>query len=406
MSEAPPTGADPAIGRTLFLLATAGFASGVGLRIADAMLPRLAEDFDTTVGLAAQVTGAYAIGYGLFQLVYGPLGDRFGKFRVIAFAALASTFGNLGAALAGGLDSLILFRLLGGITAAGIIPLSMAYIGDAVPYERRQAVLARFLTGSIFGMLTGQAAGGLFADTVGWRGAFGVLAGIFFLVAVLLLSARQARQPGVNRDDLTPFRRLLPSIFAIGWARLVLLVVFLEGLVAFGALAFVPSFLHLRFGVSLTAAGLILALFGLGALVYTFIARWLIARLGETGLTRAGGATMGLAFLGLVLAPHWVWALPVCFAAGLGYYLLHNTLQLNATQMAPHARGTGVSLFASSLFLGQSIGVALGAAAADRVGLVWVFLAVAAALPVLGFSFSKAIARRRAALSRSPPGPD
>ena len=58
---------------------------------------------------------------------------------------------------------------LSGAAGAGIVPLSMAWIGDTVPYERRQATLARFLTGTILGMSAGQLAGGLFADTVGWR---------------------------------------------------------------------------------------------------------------------------------------------------------------------------------------------------------------------------------------------
>jgi predicted MFS family arabinose efflux permease len=43
----------------------------------------------------------------------------------------------------------------------------------------------------------------------------------------------------------------------------------------------------------------------------------------------------------------------------LGYYMIHSTLQTKATELAPGARGTAVSLFAFSLFLGQGIGAAL-----------------------------------------------
>jgi predicted MFS family arabinose efflux permease len=48
-----------------------------------------------------------------------------------------------------------------------------------------------------------------------------------------------------------------------------------------------------------------------------------------------------------------------CLIAGLGFYMLHNTLQVNATQMAPERRGAAVSLFAFCYFFGQSVGVAL-----------------------------------------------
>jgi MFS transporter, YNFM family, putative membrane transport protein len=48
------------------------------------------------------------------------------------------------------------------------------------------------------------------------------------------------------------------------------------------------------------------------------------------------------------------------FAAGLGFYMMHSTLQINATQMAPAVRGTAMAVFAGCLFLGQSVGVSLG----------------------------------------------
>ena len=46
-------------------------------------------------------------------------------------------------------------------------------------------------------------------------------------------------------------------------------------------------------------------------------------------------------------------------AIGLGFYMLHNTLQTNATQMTPEARGTAVAIFSSALYLGQTLGVAV-----------------------------------------------
>ena len=53
----------------------------------------------------------------------------------------------------------------------------MAYIGDVTPYERRQPVLGRYLSGQIFGQLFGQAAGGVLGDLFGWRNVFFLLGG-------------------------------------------------------------------------------------------------------------------------------------------------------------------------------------------------------------------------------------
>ncbi len=71
---------------------------------------------------------------------------------------------------AGSLATLAGLRLLSGVTAAAIIPLSMAFIGDHVAYEQRQATLARFMSGQILGLIGGQVIGGIVGDLLGWRG--------------------------------------------------------------------------------------------------------------------------------------------------------------------------------------------------------------------------------------------
>ena len=107
--------------------------------------------------------------------------------------------------------------------------------------------------------------------------------------------------------------------------------------------------------------------------------------------------TIGCAFLGLVVAPSVVWVLPCLLALGGGLYMLHNTLQVNATQMAPDSRGAAVALFALSLFSGQSLGVWLGAMMVDKVGTTPLFLLSAIGLPLLALDFRRRLARRAAA---------
>ena len=87
---------------------------------------------------------------------------------------------------------------------------------------------------------------------------------------------------------------------------------------------------------------------------------------------------------------------PVALLVGFGTYLFHNTLQTNATQMAPTARGTGVALFASCFFVGQAIGVSLAGLAFDHAGAAALLLPPALALPLAGIAFARALARRGA----------
>lgn len=380
-----------AASRMILLLALAGFASMASMRITDAMLPALAETFARPVADVAQNITLFAVAYGLMQLAYGPLGDRHGALRVIGLATLACALGSLGAALAGSLPMLLLFRTLSGATAAAIIPLSMAWVGDTVPYAERQVALARMLSGAVLGLIAGQTLGGLLADTLGWRSAFLLLAGVF-LVAGLLLIATLRRCPelsprGEGGDGLA-FLARIRGVLTEARARWLLALVFLEGIAAFGALGFAASHLHRWQGLSLTRAGLAVALFGVGGLIFAALARLLVRRLGETGLALGGGTLMGAGFLALALAPTPMGASLGAFVAGLGFYMMHNTLQINATQMAPAARGTAMAVFAGCLFLGQSVGVGLGGLILRLGDSRWLLAGAGLWLLVLGLVFA------------------
>jgi predicted MFS family arabinose efflux permease len=386
---------DPAAGnrRTIALLSLAAFASAASMRACDSMLPALVGTFEITTGQAAHTVSFFALAYGLTQMLYGPLGDRYGKIRVIAVAASAGVAVSLGAMLAPGIGWLIGFRAAGGATAAAIIPLSMAWIGDQIAYEHRQATLARFLMGQMLGVIGGQFLGGVFADHLGWRWTFGFLAATY-LVAAAAVWTESSGFGAATAGAAADFARRIVQIVRGSWPRAILATVFFEGLSVFGALAFIPWHLHDRFGVSLTLAGLAPGAFALGGLSYALFARRLLARLGEAGLVRAGAVSLAIGLVGLASGGSWLLAIPESALLGLGYYMLHNTLQTNATQMAPANRGTAVSLFASCFFLGQATGVSIASAMAESIGTPTMFVAAALVLVTLAAAFAAALQRR------------
>jgi predicted MFS family arabinose efflux permease len=353
------------------------------------LLPVLASDFAVRTSQASDSVTFFAIAYGVMQFFYGPMGDRYGKFRVLSFATFGCAFGSLLTALAPTLDLVVIGRLISGATAAGIIPLSMAWIGDNVAYEQRQATLARFLLGSIFGIAAGQFMGGIFADTIGWRWAFVVMAGVYLVVGALLISKRKSVPEKItSREARGNLLAPLKQVLTIPWARIVILTVFLEGAFVFGPLAFVPAYLHEHHGIAISWAGLIGGLFAAGALIYALRANQLVRLLGERRLALYGGGTVALSYAIYWISGTWHWAVLASILSGLGYYLLHAVLQTNATQMAPAVRGTAVSLFASFLFLGQSIGVTAAALLVDVAGLGAVFPVGMVAVPILAYAFA------------------
>ena len=385
--------------RAVMLLSFAAFASAASARLCDPMLPTLVQVFQVTPEQASQVVSSFSVAYGVLQVFFGPLGDRLGKYRLIALTTLACMLGSVGAMLAHSLGMLVLFRLLTGATAAGIIPLSMAWIGDTIPYAERQATLARFLAGQIVGVIGGQFIGGLFTDTLGFRWAFGLMAMVYLAVGVMVWMESRANvltrhTPPMHLGGAGGVLAQARSVLGVGWAKVVLATVSVEGMVVFGPLAFVPSYLHQRFGLSLAASGGLMAAFGVGGFSYILFARQFVATFGEVGLARLGGLLMGIAWCLLAWGATWFWAVPGCFLVGLGYYMLHNTLQTNATQMAPQVRGTAVSLFASAFFLGQSLGVMLSAWLLAQASPRVLFMTATLLLPLIGMAFSRALKLR------------
>ena len=377
-------------------LSLAALASGVSLRLADALLPRLSREFSISLGQASQVITAFAVAYGLSQLLFGPLGDRFGKYRVIAWACAASALTSLLCALAQSHPALIAGRLVAGASAAAVIPLAMAWIGDVVPYERRQAVLARFLIGQITGFAIGVWAGGFAAEHLDWRTPFFGVAALFLTVAGVLQWVRRGLPASAVAPRAAAPGNLLQrtvgefgAVLAKPWARVVLVTVFLEGASVYGPFAFIASHLHQRFGLPLSTVGALVMLFALGGLGFALSARVLVRRLGEVVLVRTGSVFMAAALAVLACAPDWGWAMPACALMGLGFYMMHNTLQTHATQMAPERRGAAVASFASCFFLGQSVGVGIAGLLVGRIGTGWVLAAGGAALLAVAWNFNR-----------------
>ena len=354
--------------RTVSLLSLGAFASSGMTRVLDPLLPRLEQDFAVSLGQAAWSVTAFATAYGLMQLLYGPLADRRGKLRVMSVAAALAAAAALACVIgSGSLTVFILARIAAGAFCAASIPLAMAWIGDAIPYAQRQPVLARFMIGQMVGMASGQLLGGIAAEQAFWAWPFLFYALVFVAVAALL--ARQ-REPASHRHTSLPGNpgQALLDVLRQPWARVILFVAFAEALFYLGAFTYLVTHLHREGGVSLAASGAIMMTFSLGGVAFAFLARGWVMRFGETRLAVWGTLLAAIAMVVVGFEARLVVAAPAIFVSGAGFYMLHNTLQTHATQMMPTRRGAAVALFATSFFVGQSVGVASLGIVVDRFG--------------------------------------
>jgi MFS transporter, YNFM family, putative membrane transport protein len=385
------------------LLAVAGFAAQAQVRVTDSLLPQIASDFQTTVGGAAMVVTAYAVAHGSIQLVIGPIGDKLGKYRTVAMMCAIGTILVALCGMAASLSQLALARLATGAAAGWIIPISMAYVGDVIPYERRQPILGRYLTGQILGQLSGQAMGGVLGDLMGWRNVFFVLSAVFAVATAglvfELLANPLTHEPSHPNETTRGFIADYAAVLTTPFARLIIITAFIENVLLWGAFAFIGAHLRQRFNLSFTLIGLSVGCFGIGGLIYASLVKLFVSRLGQVGLAAGGGFVIAAGYLLLAATPVWWLAPAATIAIGLGFYMLHNTLQTNATQMTPQARATAVAIFSSAIFIGQTTGVFVGSLLIDRTGAAPLFLAAAVALPALAVWFARELKRPRQATS-------
>jgi predicted MFS family arabinose efflux permease len=121
-----------------------------------------------------------------------------------------------------------------------------------------------------------------------------------------------------------------------------------------------------RDGFSYTAIGVIISLFGLTAIGAGRIIGPLARRIGEARMILFGGIGAAICYAMTALQPAIIF-FPLAMALlGVTWIIMHTTLQTRATELAPAARATGVSLFAFALFLGSSAGAIITAQSIDR----------------------------------------
>ncbi len=370
---------------TIFLLALASANGGVALRAVEPMLALLAQEFGISISATASIISAYAFAYAGAQLVYGPLGDRFGRLRVVTFTLAGAALGCLGCALAQDIATLAAARLVTGMFASTPMMLGMAYIGDRVSAENRQPVIARFIIGTISGQALGPAVGGAVTDLIGWRGTFALLGAVFAVVSATLFLRTRSRWKDEAAVPLpaNPLAAYV-GLFAVSRVRYVVGVAFIETFLFFGAFSFLGAYLKLTFDLSLTLIGATLAGFGLGGILYTLAVRRLLTGLGQKGLVLGGGVLCFASYLCAMLTPVPGSFIVFTIGTGFAFYMLHNTLQTKAVEMAPHARATGLALYSSAWALGQAAGAAAMGVAVGGLGYRPAIVAFGAGYLVLG----------------------
>lgn len=358
------------------------------MRIVDPMLNIMAGDLQVTLQQVALLASAFTLPYALMQLVFGPIGDAVGKIRLVRVNLAMLSIGLAVSAMAPSHELLLASRVFSGAFAGGIIPVVLATVGDRVPFDRRPLALSRILLALVLGQLSGSAIAGFIAELAGWREvfwcAFGVSA-VGALAALFGISEEGERKPLSFGASLARYAQVLRNPLSIK----VYAVVAIEGALTFGVFPLVAPLMVVHGIGDAKEAGIALGAFAVGGAFYSFAVPLLVRRLGLRGMVGIGAALSGALFVAVAGLEDLILVAVLFAAAGFTFYMIHNVLQILATELAPEARGSGVALFASSFFVGQAFGALVLAQVAGFIGVVPMFIAAGIGLILLAAPASR-----------------
>lgn len=394
----------------LNVIALANFAAALSMRALDPVLPHLADDLAVTIATAAGLSAAVAFTFAIVQPVLGAAADLFGKPKLVIGCLILLGVSNILGAMTTSFPLLLATRILTGIGAGGVFPIVLGLVSDLVGPQQRQVAISRVLAGAMSGTVLGASASGIIGDLLGWRGVLAVL-GILAIAASVAIAIGFRRHPLARPSstiDLAILRHGYRTIFANPNARICYGAVFIEGCCVLGLFPFVAAFLFDLGVTSLTIGGLVIAGFALGGLLYTMSVSRLLPWLGVRGVMISGAVVMSLQLAIVGFGPAWPIQAANFVLMGWGFYMLHGSLQVFASELSVEARATALSLHSFFFFMGQTVGPIAYGFAILHLGKSAALLASALIMITLGLACVKLLRQTRPADAGAltSPGPD
>ena len=353
----------------MIVLGLAGFVSALALRAAEPMVPLLSREFAVDIHAIALLSSAFTLPYALGQPFLGPFGDARGKERVIVLCLGILALALIGSALSTSYTVLFVFRVIAGLASGGIIPLSLALIGDRSPIDQRQIAISRYMVAVITGQILGAPISGLISDSFGWKAVFYFVGALVIFICALCYQSLHPEK--VRPKSGISIREGYSRVLSNPKAVICYGSVFLEGICVFGFFPFVAAGLEANHMGGVREAGFVIGGLGIGGAIFTIFAGLLLTRFGRRDVMGIGGVLIFIAFTIAGLSISWQSQLAAFTGIGVGFYMLHSALQTEATELAPAARGSAVALHAFFFFMGQAMGPFVYGWALPAIGVVY-----------------------------------
>ena len=344
--------------RSLWVLAGITFLIFFQAYMVAPMIPRLSTVFDVPAQQIGLVIPAYLIPYGVSTLFFGLLSDWIGRRRIMLVSLVAFAVLTALTATAQSAREIILWRLLTGLGASGVVPLALALIGDIFPYEERGRPLGWLFGAMAGGMAFGSTFGVLLVSAIGWRGVF-LAVSVLGFVALTLLKPHFSLLGERPRTRTIRFQGVVArykNLLILPRGRRTYVYVFLNAIFHSGVFTWLGLYFSRRYGLGEVGIGLALLGYGvpgflLGPVIGRAADRW-----GRRWLLPAGIGVAALSAALLVPRLSLAFAAIVVTLLSLGYDMTQPLLAGIITSLDPNRGGQAMGLNVFALFTGFGLG--------------------------------------------------
>ena len=373
----------------LGVLALVSAAEPMSINMYLAGLPQLGDEFDIDQAAAQLTITFFLAGMAIGQLVAGPVSDSRGRRGLFIAGAAGLLLATAAAALAPGIWTLYIARLVQGLAGGTAVVLARAAVVDLVRGPEVARIFSiLMLLGGIAPVL-GPIIGGLLVEPVGWRGIFWVLVAINAMILAGVVFAVPETLPAERRKDagFAPMLASARSLFSDG-AYVGFAVAFITSFgTMFAYVAASAYVLQEHYGFSPVQYSAIFATNTTGLFIVGLVNARIVRKLGPLPIAKMGNAILLAAAAGLVAASLADAPAPVILAllfitvASMGVNMPNNSAL--AVSRATCIAGSASAFMGSGQFivaglLSPLVGVAAAAGMSQPVAMAAVMLACAA----------------------------
>ena len=322
------------------------------------LIPALAKEFNASVDFLGLIVPAYMLPYGICALFYGPFSDRIGRKAVILslLAMMVLTIG--GTATARTAWEMIAWRLACGITSGGVVPISLAPLGDLFPYQQRGRPIGWIFAAVAGGMAFGSTCGALLNPILGWRAEFVWLAAFSAVVLFSAICLHGHFQAAIVPHPLSARKVLEGYLSLLSDARgaKVYTYILFNGMFHSGIFSWLGLYFEQRYQLGDAGIGLALLSYGIPGMLFGPLLGQIADRIGRKRIIPFGILIAAVAGVAFIPETPLVLTAMLTGILSLGYDMSHPLLAGISTSLNPARRGLAMGMNAFAVFTGYGLG--------------------------------------------------